>query len=136
MGISYSLGADRKRSYFLIYKFSLLINLKTDGAMGYNSLCKMKKGISMVSMLVVVVMTMAALFVSCKKKGSIDKGCTCTMKMYGYEGEETEFITPQEMKEVADELAQSGVVINTCSDYSDYVMRTMGKEAVGSISCK
>lgn len=90
----------------------------------------------MVSMLVVVVMTMAALFVSCKKKGSIDKGCTCTMKMYGYEGEETEFITPQEMKEVADELAQSGVVINTCSDYSDYVMRTMGQEAEGSISCK
>ena len=111
------------------------INLKTDEAMGYNSMNKMKKRIFLVSTLVVMAFT--AMFVSCKKGGSIENGCTCTMTGSYASGEtETVYISGEEMKEIADKLAKNDlVVINTCSDYADYVMR-FWHEIEGSVSCK
>ena len=94
----------------------------------------MKKKFFLVAAL--VVMSMTAMFVSCKKNGSIENGCTCTMKDYSTGETETEFITAKEMKEVAAELVEMGITITSCSDYSNFVMKSFGDEAEGSIKCK
>ena len=81
-----------------------------------------------------VMLAMGLMFVGCNKDevSSIGNGCTCTET---YNGEtETVFISGEDMKEVAEEMAEMGIKINSCSDYSDYVMKYVIE--VGSIKCK
>ena len=86
---------------------------------------------------VIVAITMGAIFISCEKKtmGTFENGCTCVMT--DASGSETEYITPQEMRETAEELADMGYILSSCSDYSDYAMRYLiGEGGNGTISCR
>ena len=91
----------------------------------------MKKRFFLVGALVTISMSVA--FISCKKE-TIENGCTCTMSEMGES--ETVFIDGKEMKEIAKEAAEAGIIINSCSDYSDAVMKYAIEKDGASIKCK